>query len=93
MIRLNCFLQVGDGRFQEALSAARSLVAASLKQDGCIDYDVFTSATRPDVLMICETWRDDQALADHAASEPFAKYAVVLHNAGAMKVEKFIFNP
>ena len=47
MLRLNCFFQAKEGRLDDALAAAKELTAASLKQDGCIAYDVFASATRP----------------------------------------------
>ena len=52
MLRLNCFFQAKEGRLDAALAAARELTAASLKQDGCIAYDVFASATRP--IRVCE---------------------------------------
>ena len=91
LIRLNCFYLAKDGRLAEALAAAKALTAASQKQDGCIAYDVFESATRPGVLLICETWRDDRALADHMASAPFVKYAAVLNDAGTLKIERFGF--
>ena len=91
MIRINCFYQAGEGRQAEALAAAKALTAASLEQDGCIAYDVFESATRPGVLLICETWRDEQALALHAASAPFLHYVAILNEAGVMKLEKFPF--
>ena len=91
MIRLNCFFQAKEGRLDEALAAARELTAASLGQDGCIAYDVFSSATRPGVLVICETWRDEAALEAHSASEPFAKNVAVINGCGEMKIEKFAF--
>ena len=40
MLRLNCFFQAKEGRLDAALGAAKELTAASLKQDGCIAYDV-----------------------------------------------------
>ena len=89
MIRINCFFNAKEGRLAEALEAAKALTAASLEQDGCVAYDVFESATRPGVLMICETWRDDAALDAHSASEPFKKYVGVLDGACEMKIEKF----
>lgn len=91
MIRLNCFFQAKEGRLNDALAAARALTAASLKQDGCIAYDVFESATRPGILLICETWRDEPALAAHSASDPFVKNVAVINAAGTMKIEKFEF--
>lgn len=89
MIRLNCFYQAKEGCAAEALAAAKELTAASLAQDGCVAYDVFESATRPGVLLICETWRDEDALAAHSASEPFVRCVAVLNAAGEMKIEKF----
>ncbi|MDY3295760.1 MAG: antibiotic biosynthesis monooxygenase, partial [Bacteroidaceae bacterium] len=56
MLRLNCFFKANDGEFDKALQAAKTLVGKSLQHEGVIAYDVFTSATRPDVFMICETW-------------------------------------
>lgn len=55
MLRLNCFYQAKKGRLSDALAAAKELTAASLKQDGCVAYDIFKSATRPGLLLICET--------------------------------------
>lgn len=89
MIRLNCFFKAAEGRLPEALAAARDLTAASLEQDGCVAYDVFESATRPGVLLICETWRDDAALAAHSASEPFVRDVAVINACGEMKIERF----
>ena len=91
MIRLNCFYQAKEGRLAEAREAAKALTEASLKQDGCIAYDVFESATRPGVLLICETWRDEGSLAAHSSSAPFEKYVAVINAAGTMKVERFEF--
>ena len=91
MIRLNCFFQAKEGRLSEAREAAKELTAASLKQDGCLAYDVFESATRPGILLICETWRDEESLAAHSASAPFEKCVAVINAAGTMKVERFSF--
>lgn len=73
------------------MEAARKLTAASLAQDGCIAYDVFESATRPDILMICETWRDEEALKAHSESAPFLEAVAVMRDAGELKIEKFVF--
>ena len=61
MIRLNVFIRTTESNRAEILSVAKELVTASLKDEGCIAYDIFESATRPDVLMICETWSDAKA--------------------------------
>ena len=91
MIRLNCFIKVAADKRAEVLEAARRLTAASLQQDGCVAYDVFESATREDVLMICETWRDQEALDAHSASEVFATEVGFMRANAEMKLESFLF--
>lgn len=91
MIRLNCFIRVDNDRYGTVLDAARSLTEASLLQDGCVAYDVFTSATRPDVLLICETWRDRTALDAHSASPEFTEYVGIMRANSEMKLESFEF--
>ena len=91
MIRLNCFLSVKKENRAQVLEAARRLTAASLRQEGCIAYDIFESATRPDVLMFCETWRDQQALDAHATSDVFVKETKIIHDLADLKVERLKF--
>lgn len=90
MIRLNCFFQANDGeQYKTALQAAIALTEHSQYHEGCIAYDVFQSATRPDVFMICETWQDAASLDKHAATPEFKKYSPMMRQCGQMKVEKF----
>lgn len=91
MIRLNCFIRVEDDKYEVVLDAARNLTEASLLQDGCVAYDIFTSATRPDILMICETWRDQAALDAHSASAEFDRYVGIMKANAEMKLESFEF--
>lgn len=65
MIRLNVFIQVNESNRNAVLETAKELVAQSLNDKGCIAYDIFESATRKDVLMICETWKDAESLDAH----------------------------
>ncbi|MGN0236614.1 MAG: putative quinol monooxygenase [Lepagella sp.] len=91
MIRLNCFIRVKADKKEEVLTAAQALTEASLRQDGCVAYDIFTSATRPDVMMICETWKDQSTLDLHTASEEFKKYVSEIEAGAEMKLERFEF--
>lgn len=91
MLRLNCFIQVKNDMGADVLAAARALTAESRRQEGCIAYDIFQSATRSDVMMICETWRDQAALDAHSASEPFKKYVALMRANADMKLETFSF--
>lgn len=91
MLRLNCFIKVSAENRAEVLAAAKRLTEASLLQDGCVAYDIFESATRPEVLMICETWRDQTALDAHSASEVFQTEVTVMRSLAQMHLETFQF--
>lgn len=90
MIRLNCFFQASEGKYQEALEAAIALVACSQRDAGCLAYDVFESATRPDVFMICETWQNEESLSAHSSSQHFQEYVAKMQLCGTLAVEKMI---
>lgn len=91
MIRLNVFIQVDEKNHDAVVAAVKELVAASLKDQGCIAYDLFQSATRPDVLMICETWADAASLSAHEAASHFTTLVPRIQSLAAMKLEKFNF--
>lgn len=92
MIRINCFIQVKEENRTAVLEAAKRLTTASLEQEGCIAYDIYESATRKDVLMICETWKDKKSLDDHSASQVFHDEVKIMHELAEMKLETFEFN-
>ena len=91
MIRLNVFIPVEDVNHSKVLDAAKELTAASVKEAGCIAYDIFESATRPNVLMICETWKDSETLSSHEKAASFIKNIAILKELATIKVEKFEF--
>lgn len=91
MIRLNCFILATEETRSAVLAAAKALTEISQKEEGCVSYDIFESATRPEVLMFCETWSSPEALEAHAKSEAFAKYAGEINALAKMKIEKFEF--
>ncbi|ADV45117.1 putative quinol monooxygenase [Bacteroides helcogenes] len=91
MIRLNVFIQVSTENRAAVLDAAKELVACSLKDNGCIAYDIFESAIRNDVLMICETWKDAEALAAHEKATHFVTLVPKIQGLASMKLEKFTF--
>ena len=91
MIRLNVFIQVNESNRNAVLETAKELVAQSLNDNGCIAYDVFESATRKDVLMICETWKDEESLAAHEKATHFVTLVPKIQDIASMKLEKFSF--
>ena len=91
MLRLNVFIQVSADNRAAVMEAAKELVACSLKDNGCIAYDIFESATREDVLMICETWKDEESLAGHEKAAHFVTLVPKIQSLASMKLEKFSF--
>ena len=91
MIRLNVFIQVSADNRAAVMEMAKELVVCSLKDNGCIAYDIFESATREDVLMICETWKDAESLDAHEKAAHFITLVPKLQELGKMKLEKFEF--
>ncbi len=91
MIRLNVFIKTPAAKRAEVMEAAKQLVATSLKDKGNIAYDIFESATRNDVLMICETWKDAESLAIHEKSAHFTTLVPKIQSMAEMKLEKFNF--
>ena len=91
MIRLNCFIQVEESKREQVLALAKELVAASLKDEGCIAYDIFESSTRRDVMMICETWKDAASLDAHSKSAHFTTLVPQIESLGSLQLEQFKF--
>lgn len=91
MIRINVFFQVAAENRATALEIAKELVACSLKDNGCIGYDILESSTRNDVLMICETWKDAAALEEHGKTAHFTTLLPKLEKLSSIKIEKFNF--
>lgn len=91
MIRLNVFIRTAESHREELVRVAEELVAASLKDQGCVSYDLYQSTTRNDVLMICETWSDAEALAAHEKAPHFTSLVPRIEQLGEMKIEKFLF--
>ena len=93
MIRINCFFKASEkeAAMEKAVHAAMSLTSKSLGHEGCIAYDTFCSATRPNVSMICETWKNQECLDKHSATPEFAEYVGIIQENGTLKIETFEF--
>ena len=65
MIRLNVFIKTSVENREKVLEITKKLVEGSVRDAGCIAYDVFASGTNPESLFICETWENEESLAAH----------------------------
>lgn len=92
MIRLNVSVLIPDSsKAGEMIEKAVDLVAFSLRDSGCIGYDVYRSLTNDDRLIIIETWKDEESLKKHQETEHFKRLVPELEQLGTLTLERFDF--
>lgn len=92
MVRLNVFIQIRDSKDAEAVkNTALELVDKSVNDPGCIDYDVYSSLTVDNHLMIIETWKDRQSLLDHQHTDHFRRLLPQLEDLATVALTVFDF--
>lgn len=92
MIRVNCTMLIEKSENRKPLiEAATELVELSLKDKGCISYDLYGSLTNDDHLMIVETWKSRRDLNEHMTSEHFLRLVPKLESLSTMTLEQFDF--
>lgn len=94
MIRLNVFFEKKESVKAEELNAlCEELVEKSLKDNGNVAYDYFVSSTRNGVMMICETWQNEEVLKAHMATDHFTTLVPKIEalTKSGLKLEQFAF--
>lgn len=94
MIRLNVFFEKKENVKAEEINAlCKELVEKSLKDNGNVAYDYFVSGTRDEVMMICETWQNEEVLKAHMATEHFTSLVPKIEalTKNGLKLEQFAF--
>ena len=71
MIYVIAELRLRPGTAEKAVAAARASVAETVKEDGCISYDMHQSVTDPARLVLIERWDSREALARHMETPHF----------------------
>ncbi|MGQ7867899.1 putative quinol monooxygenase [Sunxiuqinia sp. sy24] len=64
---------VKDTQFDPFLNLAKELVQGTLKEEGCINYELVQDRQSPEVLMMVEEWESKSLLDKHMASEHFTR--------------------
>lgn len=94
MIRLNVFFEKKESVKAEELNAlCEELVEKSLKDNGNVAYDYFVSGTRNGVMMICETWQNEEVLKAHMATDHFTTLVPKIEalTKSGLKLKQFAF--
>jgi quinol monooxygenase YgiN len=71
MIYVIAELHIRTEKTEEAFAAARKIVAATLKEDGCMSYDMHQSVTDASRLVVVERWSSREALSRHLETPHF----------------------
>ena len=61
-------IKVKPGKEDRARELLLSIVAPTLEEPGCVNYDLHQSTTDPTEFMFYERWISDEALAAHSTS-------------------------
>jgi quinol monooxygenase YgiN len=71
MIFATAELRLKPGMADKAAAAARTMVAETVKEDGCLFYDFNLSVTDPTRLIAVERWTSRETLARHMQTAHF----------------------
>ena len=74
MIFVISTVHLKPGALEACLAAARPCIAGTVKEDGCISYDVHTSVTDPDKIVFVERWESRAHLDAHMATPHMARW-------------------
>jgi quinol monooxygenase YgiN len=65
-------LNLKPGTAERAAAAARAAVAGTVKEEGCISYDMHLSVSDATRLVVVERWASREALTRHLGTPHFA---------------------
>ncbi len=68
MLMIEGWLKLGAGEADKVMDAARTMVAETNREEGCLHYAFARDIADPDTIRISERWRDQDALTAHSAS-------------------------
>lgn len=68
--------QTTEGSLPTVLQHLAALAPQSLAEPGCVGYEAYQKLGDPTSLVLIERYRDDAALAEHAASPHYQEHVV-----------------
>lgn len=83
MLIIEGWLHFAPGEIEKFTEAAKAMVEATRKEEGCLLYCFARDLNDPDILRIAERWTDEAALDAHMASSHMAAFG-----AGLAQVER-----
>jgi quinol monooxygenase YgiN len=71
MIVITGTIRIPPAKMADARPFMAALCAATVKEDGCINYMFGEDVAEPGLIVIAEAWRDREALGAHFQAEHF----------------------
>jgi quinol monooxygenase YgiN len=75
-------VEVAEDGYERARDAIRAMVAATLKEPGCIEYGFWQDPERPGRFRVYEEWEDRASLDAHGATPHMATFRAALAEIG-----------
>lgn len=66
---------VKEDKIQEMLSIVKELIAVTIKQQGCINYEMYQDEKDKSILTMIEEWNTREDLTNHLNSNEFKSFA------------------
>ncbi len=84
-------LPIKAERWADAQAMSKNMVAATLKESGCISYQFHTATGADNTFFLFEEWESEQALAAHFQTEHLQAFLKEAPNllAGPLNVKKY----
>jgi quinol monooxygenase YgiN len=73
MIKVVAKSTAKEDKLDRILELSKEMVELTVKEEGCIKYELFQDTKDSRVLIIIEEWEDENALNKHMASEHFRR--------------------
>jgi quinol monooxygenase YgiN len=77
MIYVIATAQTKDDKRDAFIAGARVCIAATLKEEGCLSYDLHQSVSDPDRFVFVETWTSREALGGHFKAPHLAAWRAI----------------
>lgn len=82
MIQVIGTVKLAPGAYAKLIPAAQTMIAETLKEDGCIRYAFSQDIVDPTIMHIAEAWRDVAALMVHGKAPHMAVWRAAVGEAG-----------
>ncbi|EHI96883.1 Antibiotic biosynthesis monooxygenase [Clostridium sp. DL-VIII] len=73
MIKVVAKHYVKEDKIQNVIELAKELAATTVKEEGCIKYEMYQDEKDKTILTMIEEWQDKKVLEKHMSSEHFQR--------------------